>query len=276
MENSKLIDLFEKELIFKRYRETSIENYISCIKLFLGHFKEKDSPKHINESEIKDFLMSFTGHNTQRCYHSAIKCFYKYVVKQPNKFKYIEYARKQTKIPVVHSIEEIQKLINVCTNKKHKSIICVMYACGLRISEVLNLKIKDIDSSRMVIGIKNAKGGVDRQVMLPEKLLILFREYFIEYNPKEYLFNGQNSLQYSSRSIAQFLNKYSELAKLNKRIYPHLIRHDCFTHLLEQGTDINLIQKIAGHKNVSTTHQYLHISHNLISKINSPINNIRI
>jgi len=276
METSKQIELFEKELTFKRYRQTSIKNYVSCVKVFLEYFKQKDSCKHINEQEIKSFLMQFSGHNTQRSYHSAIKTFYKYVVKQPNKFKYLEYARKQKTLPIVHSVDEIQSLLNACDNLKHKCCISLIYACGLRVSEAINLKLDDIDSKRMIINIKNAKGGVDRQVMLPEKLLLLMRKYYLEYKPKVYLFNGQFDLKYSSRSIAQFLNKYSDKANLTKRIYPHLLRHDCFTHLVEAGTDINIIKGLAGHKNTNTSLIYVHISDKFISKINSPINTIQL
>lgn len=270
----KYIELYRKELERKGYRQNSIDNYVSCVSGFLVKFKYKKDHEHINEQDIKDYLYSFKTQNTQRAVHSAIKCFYKYVCKQPNKFKYIEYCKRSRKLPIVHSQEEIQMLLISCNNLKHKAIISVIYACGLRVSEVINLEIADIDSHRMIINIRNAKGGKDRQVCLPEKLLILLRKYYIQYKPKRFLFNGQNSLQYSERSIAQFLKRYSRLAKLNKRIYPHLLRHDSFTHLLEGGCDISLIQKLAGHAHPSTTQLYTHISHNLISKINSPINQI--
>lgn len=277
MQISNLINSFELEITRKGYRKESIKNYVSCVTKFLYHFKEKDSAKHINESDIKVFLSQFKEHNTQRGYHSAIKCFYKYEVRQPNKFRFIEYCKRDRKLPIVHSQEEIQKIIDACDNLKHKSIICTIYACGLRVGELINLKITDIDSSRMIINIRDAKGGRDRQVMLPQSLLELLRKYFLEYRPKDFLFNGQNdSPKYSDRSIAQFLNTYSKKAGLNKRIYPHLLRHDSFTHLLESGCDLSIIQRLAGHQNIRTTQGYCHISNNLISKINSPINNIRI
>lgn len=276
MEISNRLKDFELELIRKGFRKNSVKNYICFCSLFLNYFKEKDSPKHISENDVKDYLRRFTEHNTQRSHHSAIKCFYKYIVKQPNKFRYIEYCKATRRLPIVHSVEEIQRIINVCDNKKHKAIICLMYACGLRIGEVLNLKITDIDSERMVINIIDAKGGIDRQVMLPKKLLLLLRDYYKIYRPITFLFNGQFSARYSRTSISMFLKSYSEKAKLNKRIHPHLIRHDCFTHLLESGCDIGLIQKIAGHKHIETTNLYLHTSHNFISKINSPINAITI
>lgn len=277
MEILKYMTEFENELKRKFFREMSIKNYVSCLGIFLKYFDgKKKEPKAINEDDIKEYLRQFKEQNTQRSHHSAIKCFYKYVLNQPNKFKYIEYAKRNRKLPIVHSQDEIQKLISACDNLKHKAIICLMYACGLRVGEVIKLEVKDIDSKRMIINIRDAKGGKDRQVMLPQNLLTLLRNYYTQYKPDTFLFNGQFELQYSERSIAQFLKRYSQLAGLNKRIYPHLIRHDSFTHLCESGCDIALIQKLAGHQNIKTTNLYLHISHNTISKIQSPLTNINI
>jgi site-specific recombinase XerD len=268
---------FKNELQRKGYRDNSIKNYVSCVESFLHHFDQVvTEPIKVNESQIKEYLRGFTEHNTQRAIHSAIKTFYKYVCRQPEKFRFIEYCKRTRRLPIVFSVEEIQKLFNACSNLKHRSIVALMYSTGLRVGEVINLKIENIDSSRMVINILNAKGGKDRQVMLNQNLLDLLRNYFKEYRPKEYLFNGQNSLQYSERSIAQFLKHYAENAGLNKRIYPHLIRHCSFTHLVESGTDINLIQRLAGHQNVKTTNLYIQTSHTLISRIQSPLSQIRL
>lgn len=277
MEISNLIKTFEFELKGRRYRENSIENYISCISLFLSKFKSKDSVKHISEQDIKNFLYGFEKHNTQRGYHSAIKAFYKYVAKQPDKFKYIQYCPKSEKLPIVLSIDEMQLLINEsAANLKHQSVICLMYSTAIRISEVISLKIENIDTSRMVINILDAKGGKDRNVTLDKSMLDLITKYISIYTPDTYLFNGQGALQYSERSIGQFLQKYADLAGLQKRVYPHLLRHTSATHLLEQGTEITIIQKILGHASVKTTQIYTHISHNLISKIPSPLQNIKI
>jgi len=257
---------FSNEIKRKGYRDQSVKNYVSCVERFLNYFIDRPQPKA--------YLFQFKEHNTQRAHHGAIKCFYKYVVRQPDKFKFIEYCKRSRKLPIVLSVEEIQRLFNACSNLKHRSIIALMYSTGLRVGEVIALKIQNIDSSRMVINILNAKGGKDRQVMLNQNLLELLRNYFKQYRPKEYLFNGQNSPQYSERSIAQFLKHYAEKAGLNKRIYPHLIRHCSFTHLVEAGTDINLIQRLAGHQSVKTTNLYIQTSHTLISKIQSPLSQI--
>jgi site-specific recombinase XerD len=134
------------------------------------------------------------------------------------------------------------------------------------VSEIVNLKIKDIDSKRMLIHIKNAKGRKDRIVPLSEKVLILLREYFMQYKPKEYLFNGQNSTQYSIGSCQEIYKKYIDATG-----HIHTLRHSCFTNLLENNTDIRIIQKIAGHSNVKTTEIYTHVSNQILSKVNLPI-----
>jgi len=224
MEIPNNLDSFRKELERKGYRNNSIENYTSYCSVFLNKYNDRKCPKHISESDIKDFLRGFTEHNTQRAYHSAIKAFYKYVVKQPNKFKYIEYCKRSRKLPIVLSSQEMKAIIDAATNLKHKTIIMLMYSCGLRVGEVINLRVSDIDSKRMVIYIRNAKGGKDRQVPLHPILLEQLRGYYKEYKPKEFLFNGQFSLQYTETSIRSFLKDYSSAASVGKRVYPHLKR----------------------------------------------------
>lgn len=264
-------DFFKQEMRRRNYSENSIKNYISSVTSFFAQSKS-DHPKNIHEQEIREYLNKFTEPNTQRSIHGSIKLFYEICLNQKDKFRFIPYCKKSRKLPIVLSQEEVQRIFNACDNLKHRSIMALLYGCGLRVSEVLNLKPQHIDSSRMIINIIQAKGKKDRQVMLPESLLNLLRKYFKEYHPKEYLFNGQNSNQYSSRSINEFLKTCADKAGVkNKRIYAHLYRHTSFTHLVETGTDINLIQKLAGHSNVKTTLIYTHISHNLISKINSPL-----
>lgn len=274
----KYVELFRNEITRKGFRNATIKNYVSCVEVFLKYFNGKETePVKINEQQIKDYLATFKTQNTQRANHSAIKCFYLYTLKQPNKFKYIEYCKRDRNLPIVLSVAEIQKLFNVCINIKHKAILSLLYSAGLRVSEVINLKITNIDSSRMIINIQDAKGGKDRQVMLNPSVLELLRNYYKMYKPKEYLFNGQNSMQYSSRSINEFLKTYAEKSGIeNKRVYAHLMRHTSFTHMVENGTDINLIQKLAGHSSVKTTMLYTHISHNFISNIQSPISLIKI
>ena len=267
---------FVNEMNRRNYSKETVKNYVSCLKMFFEFFKTKEHPLHINETDIKQYLGRFNITNTQRSQHGAIKKFYEICIGQKEKFKYISYARKENKLPIVLSVEEIQKMFSVCENTKHKVILALLYSCGLRVSELINLKWTDIDRSRMIINILKAKGNKDRQVMLTPQLIPLLESYWKEYHPKEYVLNGQTSLQYSDRSVGEVVKQLAGKAGINKRVYTHLMRHCSFTHMVENGTDINLIQKLAGHSNVKTTAIYTHISHNLISKIQSPLSNIKL
>lgn len=275
MNISEHINNFIQEMSRRNYSKNTIDNYVSCLNLFFSSSK-RDHPKNINEEDIKEFLVQKNIVNTQRNYHSAIKKFYDICLGQKEKFKYIPYARKNEKIPIVLSVEEIQRMFNVCDNLKHKVIISLLYSCGLRVSELINLKWNHIDRSRMIINIIAAKGNKDRQVMLTPQLIPLLEKYWHEYKSKEYVLNGQFELKYSDRSVGEVVKQLAHKAGINKRVYTHLIRHCSFTHMVESGTDINLIQRLAGHSHVKTTNIYLHTSHNIISKIQSPLCQIKL
>lgn len=272
----KYIDGFSKEMIRRNYRQNTVDNYVSNLKVFLSKHNHLEHPLHINEGHIRAYLGAYKEPNTQRSHHGAIKLFYDICMNQKGKFKYIPYARKKNSLPIVLSKEEVQKMFDVCENLKHKVILSILYACGLRVSELINLKWREIDRSRMVINIIDAKGGKDRQVMLPENIIPLLERYYRLYKSKTYVLNGQNTPKYSARSVGEVIKQLASKAEINKRVYTHLMRHNAFTHMVESGVDINLIQRLAGHSSVKTTNIYLHTSHNVISKIQSPISFINI
>lgn len=277
MEIPKYIELYRKDLILKNYAKVTVENYVSQVGIFLNHYDRTfTEPSKINETAIKDWLLLSNSVNGRKHRISALKLFYALTIKQPMKFKYIQYPRSDKRLPIVLSQQEIQNMFTVCENLKHKVILALLYSTGLRVSELIDLKWKHIDRSRMVINIVAGKGNKDRQVMLSESIIPLLEKYYYEYKSKEYVLNGQTKLQYSDRSVNEVIKQLAEKANIDKRVYTHLIRHCSFTHLVEQGIDINLIQKLAGHNNVKTTLIYTHISDNLISKIQSPINSIKI
>lgn len=273
MNIEKYVDEYSKELTRKGFRPKSVSNYLTSIKSFLYFFDGKVAkPTEINEAMIKDYLGMFKEHNTQRSIHSSIKCFYKYVCRQPNKFKYIEYCKRNRRLPIVLSVEEMQRLIFACANLKHKAILCLMYSTGMRVGEIINLKIADIDRDRMVINVINAKGGKDRQVTLDPTMLELLEVYWKQYRSVIYMFNGQGEhAQYTESSIRQWLQKYADAIGLKKRVYPHLIRHTYATHLLEGGTDLSIIQKLLGHGSIKTSQIYTHISNTYISRVVTPL-----
>ena len=275
MNVSEHVAYFEQEMKRRNFGTQTIENYSSCLKKFFGQ-STKDHPKNINEDDIRVFLGKFDAPNTQRGYHSAIKKFYEICLNQPNKFRYIPYCKKSKKLPIVLSQDEIQKMFDVCENLKHKVILGLLYSAGLRVSELINLKWQHIDRSRMIINIIQAKGKKDRQVGLNENMIPLLETYYRKYRSDIYVLNGQNFPQYSERSVGEVIKHLAKAAGIKKRVYTHLIRHCTFTHLVEMGTDINIVQRLAGHSNVKTTNLYCHISHNIISKIQSPMQNIQL
>ena len=252
------------------------ENYLCSVGTFLKYFEKEVEPKSIPTQSIKEWLLTFETINTRNHKLCAIKSFYEITVGMPIKLDKIPFSKKDKKLPIVLSQDEIQKMFDVCENIKHKTILALLYSVGLRVGELINLKWSNIDRSRMIINIIKGKGNKDRQVPLNKDIIPLLETYYRKYKPKEYVLNGQVNLQYSEKSVLEVVKQLATKAELSKRVYTHLIRHCSFTHMVENGTDINLIQKIAGHSNVKTTNIYLHISHNLISKIHSPLENIKL
>jgi len=209
---------------------------------------------------------NFTSISQQNQVINAIRFLYKFGLDK--KYDKVSFKRPKSekKLPKVIDGEFIKTQLSKIENIKHKALLTITYSVGLRVSEVVNLKIEDIDPKRMIIHIKNAKGRKDRIVPLSQKVLELLRNYFTQYKPKEYLFNGQTSLKYSPNSCNKIVKKY-----LGENYHIHQLRHSCFTNMLESGVDIRIIQKIAGHSNVKTTEIYTHVSNQLLSKIKLPI-----
>ncbi len=279
MDCRKWVDRYSTDCKLKYNSESTRGNYTSCVIGFLNNFNHYREPKEIPTQEIKEWLLKFNTINTRKHNLCAVKSFYQLTVGMPNKIDKIPYPKSDKKLPIVLSQEEVQAMFTACINTKHKVILALLYSCGLRVSELINLKWSHIDRSRMIINIIQAKGNKDRQVMLTPELLPLLEKYWHEYKPKEYILNGQfpeKQLQYTDRSVGEVIKQLAHKAGINKRVYTHLMRHCTFTHMVENGTDINLIQKLAGHSNVKTTSIYTHISHNLISKIQSPLSSIKL
>lgn len=256
------LEKFKSELSFKNYSERTIEIYLHYADKFLLSFE--DDIYHISQSKAVNFLknLNYSSISHQNQYISSVKLLYKYVVKCELSNFTIERPRKEKHLPrVIDKDFLIQKICSI-SNKKHRAILSIAYSVGLRVSEVINMKISDIDSERMVITIRQAKGRKDRIAPLTDNIIKLLREYYKEFRPKIYLFNGQNSLKYSATSCNQLMKKY-----LGKQYHFHLLRHSCFTNLTDQGVDLRVIQKLAGHKSSKTTEIYTHVSSNLLNKL---------
>ena len=184
--------------------------------------------------------------------------------------------KKYNPLPKVLAIEEVADIINALDNIKHKGMISLIYSAGLRRSELLNMRISNIDSKRMEIFIAHSKNRKDRVVPLSETGLQLLREYYKSYHPKDYLFEGQSGDQYSERSLALVLKKACEKAGIKKQVNLHMLRHSYATHLLETGTDLRYIQELLGHKSSKTTEIYTHVSQRSLNKISSPLDKLNI
>lgn len=277
MNIGRYVEMYSKDLQLKNYAESTIQNYCCQVEMFLKHFEGvANKPSEINERQIKDWLLLANTVNSRKHRLSALKLFYSLTGKQPMKLKYIEYPRSEKKLPIILSQDEIQRMFDVCENQKHKVILLLLYAAGLRANELINLKWSHIDRSRKIINVVDGKGGKDRQIMLDEKLIPVLVRYWREYKTKTYVLAGQSSDKYSKTSVLQVVKQLAEKAKIKKKVWSHLIRHCFGTHLVEAGTDINLIQRLMGHRSPKTTSIYLHISDSLISRINSPLSAIRV
>lgn len=256
----------EQKMKYFNYSPRTIEVYLHYIQRFIEATGKY--PERITSNDFQKYLLNynFTSVSQQNQIINAVKFMYEKVLNR--KYDKIDFQRPRSekKLPQVIDKALILNKLNAMQNKKHKAIIMLAFSVGLRVSEVVNLKIIDIDSKRMIINIRQAKGRKDRIVPLSETVLNTLREYFKEYKPKEYLFNGQFDLKYSTGSCNQIVKQ-----NLGEKYHFHLLRHSSFTSMLESGVDLRIIQKIAGHANSKTTEIYTHISNQLLSKVALPI-----
>lgn len=256
-----------------RYSESTITNYTSIVVFYLKFLRIKNI-RVIEAISIAQFNYEFVvkpnkSISYQNVIINALKTYFKYL-ELDVEVALVERPRKEKRLPVILSSEEVKRILECTTNIKHKALLSLVYSAGLRISEALHLKLKDIDSVRMLIHVKNAKGKKDRYTLLSEKVLILLREYYTIYTPKDYLFEGQYSEMYSDRSAQVVLKKSATKAGIKKPITLHSLRHSFATHLLENGTDIRYIQNLLGHSSPKTTMIYTHVSELSIQKIKNP------
>ena len=266
MKKTNYYEISKQKLKYLNYSEKTINVYLFYINQFLKY--NHTAPTRLTSSDFQLYLDNyvFTSVSQQNQVINAIRFLYKEILNK--KYDKISFKRPRTekKLPKVIDGDLIKEKLSKIENIKHKAILTLTYSVGLRVSEIVNLKIEDIDSKRMIIHIKNAKGRKDRIVPLSQTVLELLRNYFKQYKPKEYLFNGQDSLKYSIGSCQKLYKKHIDS---NSSI--HNLRHSSLTNLLENGTDISIIQKIAGHSSIKTTQIYLHISNQSLSKVKLPI-----
>lgn len=267
------VEYFQK-LELKHYSENTKRSYITCFLRFMNHYQGKEL-NTLDEKDVQNYTLKLVDEGFSTSYINiainAIKFYYEIVQGMPNRFYAIDRPRKRHTLPKVLSKEEIIDMLNNANNIKHKCIIGILYSAGLRRSELINLKIEDIDSKRMVIRVNYAKGNKDRLTLLSEKLLNDLRIYYKQWHPHKYLFEGRGGEQYSETSIRIIVSRAAQKAGIKKRVTPHMLRHSFATHLLENGTDLRYIQLLLGHNSSKTTEIYTHVATKNIQTIKNPL-----
>jgi integrase/recombinase XerD len=276
---TKAIEQFVGYLKSIRYAENTIGTYSDAVKIFFRFFSDR-SIDSLEASDITFFNNNYIlkyGYSAsyQNQVVNAIKLFFRVVQNTKMEIESIERPRREHRLPNVLSKEEVKAILNAHNNLKHKIMLSLIYSCGLRRSELLNLKPTDIDSQRNIIVIRQSKGKKDRIVPLSPKILEILRAYYVTFKPKTWLFEGQiENEQYSEKSLQNVLKQSLAKCNITKPVTLHWLRHSFATHLLESGTDLRYIQELLGHSSSKTTELYTHVSTKNIQNIVSPFDSL--
>lgn len=273
------IEYFKNYLCSIRYSKNTVKTYSEALKSFLSFFKHKNVSE-INNQDVILFNTEFILKNNlsssyQNQIVNAIKLYFESVQDRKIEMDKIHRPKREKVLPNVLSKEEIKLIVEAHSNLKHRTMLSLIYSCGLRCGELLALKPVHIDSKRNIVLLKNAKGKKDRIVPLSPKILALLREYYKLYKPKVYLFEGQDAgTPYNDRSLQQVLKQALKKVGITKPVTLHWLRHSYATHLLESGTDLRYIQELLGHNSSKTTEIYTHVSTKSIQQIKSPFDDL--
>lgn len=265
MDGEVIIKTLSDRLTMQRYANNTIKAYCGYALFFLEYMKKYNSLDEIPIIEIEQFintkvLQENISASYQRSLVVAIKKIYELVANQKIELNYLYPKRKESKLPTFFSQAEVKNILNACENLKHKAILTTIYSCGLRLSELINLRIIDVKSDDGLLLIKQSKGNKDRMVSLPDKLLDLLRNYYIEYKPKVFLFEGLRQNKYSERSVQLVLKAAMKKVEITSLGSVHTLRHSYATHLIKSGIDIRVVQELLGHSDIRTTMIYTHIT----------------
>jgi len=269
---------YSKEMLRRNYSQSTIKTYASQVDFFLDRFTTEDAGA-LSDEKIKGYLADLIsegrfGYSTQNQCINAIKLYYEIIHSRLISSDDLPRPRGLHKLPGVLSKNEIERILSCITNSKHKLLISLYYACGMRASEALSLRVSAVDFNRGLVLVKCGKGRKDRIVPLPQKLQMILQEQVRYRKADDFIFRGQFGGSYSSRSAQQILKRAMERAGIKKRATLHTLRHSFATHLLESGTDLRIIQELLGHSSSRTTEIYTHVSNRLIGMITSPLDNL--
>ncbi len=270
---------FKEWLLSRRYAANTVKTYIDALDSFLRYFNDKQVEDITNEDIISFNNNYILKNNYSASYQNqivnAIKLFYKKIEHKALDLNLIHRPKRERKLPNVLSKEEIKSILDAPSNIKHKAMLSLIYACGLRRSELLNLRPNDVDSKRKLLIIRQSKGKKDRIAPISDKLINLLRAYYKEYQPSTWLFEGQfKGNKYSAESLQSVLKQALRKANIKKPATLHWLRHSFATHLLENGTDLRYIQELLGHNSSRTTEIYTYVSTKNLQNIKSPFDDL--
>lgn len=271
-----LFAVLREELRLRNYSHKTYKAYKSCLRSFVHYFTPRH-PRDLTNEDIRSYLFYLIDHerlaaSTVNQAFNAIRFLYVELYKMPFSIKGIPRPQKEHVLPNVLSQDEVLRIFSHVSNLKHKTLLMLIYSAGLRVGESVRLKISDIDGERKMIHLRGAKGKKDRYTLLSDSVLVTLREYYKEYKPKEYLFEGQGEREHlSERSIQEVFRRAVKSAGIKKPITVHGLRHSFATHLLENGVDLRYIQELLGHNSSKTTEIYTHVSKKSLGKIINPL-----
>lgn len=270
-----ILSKLKTHLQARRYSPNTVNIYMTFMSKFLDCSTKE--PQFTDEKVLAYLTqMVQTGYSasSQNQFINAIKYYREQVCGEAKKEYQLFRPRKEKALPIVLDQKSMKILLNSISNLKHKAIISLAYSGGLRVGEILALTLKDVDSQRMVIHLRQGKGKKDRQVPLSEKILELLRKYYQKYRPSHYLFEGPGGKKYSSQSINAVLRRACQKADIKKKVTAHTLRHSYATHMLEKGIDIRYVQLLLGHSHIKTTEIYTHLSTRKLNELTSPFDDL--
>lgn len=272
------INRLQEKLILKGYSPSTLSTYKTFFTKFLCYFNLRELLS-IQKDEIEGFLYKLIvkeklSESAQNQFINAIKFYYEQVENQPRTYYDMQRPKKNKTLPNVLGKEEIKRLLSSTKNTKHRAILSILYSSGLRIGEIVNLRVEDIRSKEGYIFVNKGKGKKDRRTLLSKKLIDLLRVYYVEYKPDYWLFEGQTGGQYTISSIRKFFRKAIQRARINPWATPHTLRHSFATHLLQQGVSLRHIQNLLGHSSSKTTEIYTHILNVNNKEFENPLDNM--
>ncbi len=271
------IEKMVRNMRASNYSDSSIRVYRSMVEVFLGFIGKEAN--EITMEDVRDFQYHFWvkkeySNATQRQFIAAFKHLLEVVPEVKIDPEAIDLPRKERALPKVLSEEEVMRILGVIRNIKHFVSVGLLYSSGLRLGELLDLRIADLDFDRMQIHVRKGKGYKDRYVGMSQHLVPVIQNYIRMYAPREYFINGQGGGRYTAGSVRKFLDKAAKKAGIKKHVTPHMLRHSYATHLLEAGVDIRHIQELLGHSKPETTMIYTHVTTKQLTDIKSPLDKL--